>query len=96
MRTVHGSRGFCNINIEAVMVEWIREHYGNLRVAIIDTDCHHGDGTQDIYWHDPDVLFISLHQDGRTIFPARASPRVRRPQGPGPDHQRAHAAAHLG
>ncbi|MDY0274608.1 MAG: histone deacetylase [Desulfomicrobium sp.] len=74
MRTVHGSRGFCNINIEAVMIEWIREHYGNLRVAVVDTDCHHGDGTQDIYWHDPDVLFISLHQDGRTLYPGTGFP----------------------
>jgi acetoin utilization deacetylase AcuC-like enzyme len=69
MRLVHGSRGFCNINIEAVMVEMLRSVYGVRRIAIVDTDCHHGDGTQDIYWHDPDVLFISLHQDGRTLYP---------------------------
>ncbi|CAM2057398.1 hypothetical protein DSUL_150066 [Desulfovibrionales bacterium] len=69
MKVVEGNRGFCNINIEAVMVEWVREHYGNKRVAIIDTDCHYGDGTQDIYWHDRDTLFVSLHQDGRTIYP---------------------------
>jgi len=35
---------------------------------------HHGDGTQDIYWHDPDVLFISLHQDGRTLYPGTGFP----------------------
>lgn len=69
MRMVHGSRGFCNINIEAVMVEYLRTAYGVKRIAIVDTDCHHGDGTQDIYWHDPNVLFISLHQDGRTLYP---------------------------
>ncbi len=69
MKVVHGNRGFCNINIEAVMVEYIRETYGHKRVAIVDTDCHHGDGTQDIYWHDPDTLYISLHQDGRTLYP---------------------------
>lgn len=69
MRVVHGARGFCNINMEAVMVEHIRNTYGVDRVAIVDTDCHHGDGTQDIYWHDPDTLFISLHQDGRTLYP---------------------------
>lgn len=68
-RVVHGSRGFCNINIEAIMVEFLREAYDIDRVAIIDTDCHHGDGTQDIYWHDPDTLFISIHQDGRTLYP---------------------------
>lgn len=69
MRVVHGARGFCNINIEAIMIEFLRATYGIDRVAIVDTDCHHGDGTQDIYWHDPDTLFISLHQDGRTLYP---------------------------
>ncbi len=69
MRVVHGARGFCNINIEAIMIEYLRETYGIDRVAIVDTDCHHGDGTQNIYWHDPDTLFISLHQDGRTLYP---------------------------
>lgn len=74
MKVVEGNRGFCNINIEAVMLEWIREHYGHKRIAIIDTDCHHGDGTQDIYWHDPHTLFISLHQDGRTLYPGTGFP----------------------
>jgi acetoin utilization deacetylase AcuC-like enzyme len=69
MRVVHGCRGFCNINIEAIMVEYIRSNSDHKKIAIVDTDCHHGDGTSDIYWHDPDVLFISLHQDGRTMYP---------------------------
>jgi acetoin utilization deacetylase AcuC-like enzyme len=68
-RIVHGARGFCNVNIEAIMIEYLRRAYGVGRVAIVDTDCHHGDGTQDIYWHDPDTLFISMHQDGRTLYP---------------------------
>jgi acetoin utilization deacetylase AcuC-like enzyme len=75
MRVVHGSRGFCNINNEAIMIEHMRQTYGVDRVAIVDTDCHHGDGTQDIYWHDPDTLFISLHQDGRTLYPGSGSTR---------------------
>jgi len=74
MKVVHGTRGFCTINIEAVMVERLREKYGVRRIAIVDTDCHHGDGTQDIYWNDPDVLFISMHQDGRTIYPGSGFP----------------------
>ena len=69
MRVVHGARGFCNINIEAIMIEYLRQAYPITKVAIVDTDCHHGDGTQDIYWHDPDTLFISIHQDGRTLYP---------------------------
>jgi acetoin utilization deacetylase AcuC-like enzyme len=68
-RVVHGARGFCNVNIEAIMIEYLRRAYGVERVAIVDTDCHHGDGTQDIYWHDPNTLFISIHQDGRTLYP---------------------------
>lgn len=69
MQTVFGDRGFCVVNIEAIMVEYIRRHYGIRKIAIIDTDCHHGDGTQDIFYNDPDTLFISLHQDGRTLYP---------------------------
>ncbi len=74
MRIVHGARGFCNINIEAIMIEYLRQAYAIDRVAIVDTDCHHGDGTQDIYWHDPDTLFISIHQDGRTLYPGSGFP----------------------
>ncbi|MDM8525930.1 histone deacetylase [Desulfococcaceae bacterium HSG8] len=74
MRMVHGARGFCNINIEAIMIEFIRTAYNIDKVAIVDTDCHHGDGTQDIYWHDPDTLFISIHQDGRTLYPGSGFP----------------------
>ncbi len=70
MRVVHGCRGFCTINMEAIMIEWIRTNYPHIKkIAVVDTDCHHGDGTQDIFWHDPGVLFISVHQDGRTLYP---------------------------
>lgn len=69
MRVVHGNRGFCNVNNMAIMTEYLRTRYGHKRIAIVDTDVHHGDGTQDIFWHDPDVLFISFHQDGRTLYP---------------------------
>lgn len=73
MRVVHGTRGFCTINIEAIMVEYLRHQYGIRKIAIVDTDVHHGDGTQDIFYHDPDVLFISFHQDGRTLYPGTGS-----------------------
>lgn len=75
MRVVHGSRGFCNINIEAIMLEYLRQAYSVDKVAIVDTDCHHGDGTEDIYWHDPNTLFISIHQDGRTLYPGSGFPQ---------------------
>jgi acetoin utilization deacetylase AcuC-like enzyme len=69
MTVAHGNRGFCNINNEAIMVEYLRKKYGLRKIAIIDTDVHHGDGTQEMFWHDPDILFISFHQDGRTLYP---------------------------
>lgn len=70
MEVVYGDRGFCVINNEAVMVEYLRSKYGkDLKVAIVDTDCHHGDGTENIFENDPNTLFISVHQDGRTLYP---------------------------
>jgi hypothetical protein len=69
MTVAHGNRGFCNINNEAIMIEYLRKKFGLKRVAVVDTDVHHGDGSQEIFWHDPDVLFISFHQDGRTLYP---------------------------
>lgn len=67
--TVWGNRGFCTLNYEAILVNHLRARFGVKKIAIVDTDVHHGDGSQDIFYHDPNVLFISLHQDGRTIFP---------------------------
>ncbi|SHH82188.1 histone deacetylase family protein [Desulfosporosinus lacus] len=67
--TVWGNRGFCSLNNEAILVNYLRARFGKKRIAIVDTDVHHGDGTQDIFYHDPNVLFISLHQDGRTLYP---------------------------
>lgn len=52
--------GFCPVNDVAVAVEKARAA-GARRVAVVDIDAHHADGTQDIYWDDPDVLLISFH-----------------------------------
>lgn len=65
----HGNRGFCNINNEAIMIEYLRKKYGFRKIAVVDTDVHHGDGSQEIFYNDPDILFISFHQDGRTLYP---------------------------
>lgn len=61
--------GFCLFNDIAVLVEYLREKEGLKRVLILDYDVHFGNGTSDIYYSDPNVLFISLHQDPRTIYP---------------------------
>ena len=42
---------------------------GHERVAYVDIDVHHGDGVQALFWDDPRVLTISLHESGRTLFP---------------------------
>jgi len=54
--------GFCLFNNAAIAAEWaIRQGFAD-RVAIVDFDVHHGNGTQEIFWCRPDVLFISSHQ----------------------------------
>jgi len=64
---VAGPMGFCVFNKAAVCARYAQEKYGLSRVLIYDFDLHHGNGTQDIFYNDPDVLFISHHQAG--IFP---------------------------
>jgi acetoin utilization deacetylase AcuC-like enzyme len=53
--------GFCLLNNVAVAAAAARAA-GAARVAIVDWDVHHGNGTQDIFWDDPDVLYMSVHQ----------------------------------
>lgn len=60
--------GFCVYNDLAVAIAWIRERYG-ARVMYIDYDAHHGDGVQGIFYDDPEVLTLSLHESGRFLFP---------------------------
>lgn len=61
--------GFCIFNDIAVLVENLKVKHGVKRFLILDHDVHFGNGTSDIYYQDPDVLYISLHQDPRTIYP---------------------------
>jgi acetoin utilization protein AcuC len=61
--------GFCLFNDIAVLVEFLRATYNIKRFLILDYDVHFGNGTSDIYYRDPTVLYISLHQDPRTIYP---------------------------
>lgn len=60
--------GYCLINNVAVAAQQAR-NAGRSRVAILDVDFHHGNGTQDIFYARDDVLFLSLHGDPRTAFP---------------------------
>jgi acetoin utilization deacetylase AcuC-like enzyme len=54
--------GFCFFNNAAVAARWAQKQHGAERVAIIDWDVHHGNGTQDIFWSDPSVLYASTHE----------------------------------
>ena len=54
--------GFCLINNVAVAAQYLLHEKGAERVAIIDLDLHHGNGTQDIFWERGDVIYISIHQ----------------------------------
>ena len=60
--------GFCIYDDLAVAIAWIREAHG-ARVLYLDYDAHHGDGVQEIFYSDPDVLTLSIHESGRYVFP---------------------------
>ncbi|TFV67603.1 UNVERIFIED_ORG: class II histone deacetylase [Bacillus sp. AZ43] len=55
--------GFCVFNNVAVAVRHAQEVLGVERIAVVDWDVHHGNGTQAVFWEDPRVLTISIHQD---------------------------------
>ena len=65
--------GFCIYNDPAVAIDWLLEH-GAERVAYLDVDVHHGDGVQEMFWDDPRVLTVSLHESGRYLFPGTGFP----------------------
>jgi acetoin utilization deacetylase AcuC-like enzyme len=54
--------GFCLTNHVSIAARYAQAQYGFERIAILDWDVHHGNGTQDIHIDDPSVLFVSLHQ----------------------------------
>ncbi len=59
--TPNRAMGFCLINNVAVAARYALDHAGYQRVAIVDYDVHHGNGTQDIFYSEPRVLFCSTH-----------------------------------
>jgi len=60
--------GYCHLNHAAIAAQVARDA-GVARVAILDIDYHHGNGTQDIFWHRGDVFYASIHADPATDYP---------------------------
>ena len=65
--------GFCVYNDPAVAIAWLRAR--GHRVAYVDVDVHHGDGVEALFYSDPEVLTISLHESGRYLFPGTGWPQ---------------------
>ena len=59
--------GFCYVNNAAIAAQRLRSHYD--RVAVLDIDAHHGDGTQEIFYARDDVQTISIHADPNVYYP---------------------------
>jgi acetoin utilization deacetylase AcuC-like enzyme len=61
--------GFCFFNNVALGAHYLQEKHGLKRIAIVDWDVHHGNGTQHLLETDPSILYVSLHQDPSTCYP---------------------------
>jgi acetoin utilization deacetylase AcuC-like enzyme len=59
--------GFCFFDNAAIAARYAQRKYGIARAAVVDFDVHHGNGTQDIFWADPTVMYCSTHQ--MPLFP---------------------------
>ena len=67
--------GFCLFGNIAIAAKHALDHHGLDRVAIVDFDVHHGNGTQDLLWNEPRTLFVSSHQ--MPLYPGSGSPHER-------------------
>ncbi|KAF1711143.1 acetoin utilization protein [Pseudoxanthomonas kalamensis DSM 18571] len=71
--TPQAAMGFCLFNNIAIAAAYACEQYGLSRVAVIDFDVHHGNGTQAIFWDEPRVAYFSSHQSD--LYPHTGAPR---------------------
>lgn len=67
--------GFCLVNTAAIAARHAQAAHGAERVAVVDFDVHHGNGTQEIFWSDPTVLYCSTHE--MPLFPGTGARRER-------------------
>ena len=61
--------GFCVYNDAGVAIARLKRENPGIRIAYLDTDAHHGDGVQWMFYEDPEVLTLSMHESGRYLFP---------------------------
>jgi acetoin utilization deacetylase AcuC-like enzyme len=73
--------GYCYLNNAAIAAQRARRE--GRRIAILDLDYHHGNGTQDIFYDDPDIFFVSIHADPATDYPFFWGQADERGEGPG-------------
>ena len=73
--------GFCVVNVAVAIARCTRSW--PLRVLYVDLDAHHGDGVQALFYDDPRVCTVSLHETGQYLFPGSGDPRARRLPGVG-------------
>ncbi len=67
--TQHQSMGFCLFNNIALAADHARRAFGVNRILVVDWDVHHGNGTQDIFYADPQITFCSIHRFGHGFYP---------------------------
>ena len=76
-----GGMGYCLFSNLGIALSVIKRDNPGIRIAVVDWDVHHGNGTQDIFYEDPNVLTISLHQD--RLYPRDSGMRSEIGSGPG-------------
>lgn len=67
------AEGFCVYNDLGVAIQWLLDT-GYERIAYLDLDVHHGDGVQAMFWDDPRVVTLSMHESPTTLFPGSGFP----------------------
>ncbi len=66
--------GFCIFNDVAIACHYLKRRYNKKRIMYLDIDVHHGDGVEEQFIADQEVLTLSIHQTGRTLFPGTGYP----------------------